>query len=65
MYVEASARKDMEGSYLCRAKNAAGETEDLVQVIVNENGDNGRNGKIHHPCLTMIVHKIFKIKVIF
>ena len=36
----------MEGSYLCRAKNAAGETEDLVQVIVNENGDDGRSGKL-------------------
>ena len=44
-YIEPSARKDMEGSYLCRAKNAAGETEDLVQVIVNENGDGGRSGK--------------------
>ena len=28
----------MEGSYLCRATNAAGEAEDLVQIIVNENG---------------------------
>ena len=37
-YTEASARKDMEGSYLCRAKNAAGETEDLIQIIINENG---------------------------
>ena len=45
-YIEPSARKDMEGSYLCRAKNAAGETEDLVQVIVNENGDGGRSGKL-------------------
>ena len=45
-YIEPSARKDMEGSYLCRAKNAAGETEDLVQVIVNENGDDGRSGKL-------------------
>ena len=35
----------MEGSYLCRAKNAAGETEDLVQIIVNENGGGrGRQG---------------------
>ena len=36
----------MEGSYLCRANNAAGETEDLIQVIVNENGDSGRIGKL-------------------
>ena len=46
-YTEPSARKDMEGSYLCRANNAAGETEDLIQVIVNENGDSGRIGNFY------------------
>ena len=36
----------MEGSYLCRAKNAAGEMEDIIQVIVNENSSGrGADGK--------------------
>ena len=47
----------MEGSYLCRAKNAAGETEDLLQIVVNEKdeGGNDRPGKhdffiVHRYC---------------
>ena len=47
IYSVPKATKDMEGSYLCHAKNAAGETEDLIQIIVNENGgnDGGRIGR--------------------
>ena len=36
----------MEGSYLCKAKNAAGETEDLVQIVVTEDvSDRGGDGE--------------------
>ena len=57
IYSISNARKDMEGSYLCRAKNAAGETEDLLQIVVNENdeGGNGRSGKHEFLSFTCIV----------
>ena len=47
----------MEGSYLCRAKNAAGETEDLLQIVVNEKdeGGNDRPGKHDFLSFTGIV----------
>ena len=47
----------MEGSYLCRAKNAAGETEDLLQIVVNEKdeGGNDRPGKQDFLSFTGIV----------
>ena len=53
VYSVPTATKENEGSYLCRAKNAAGETEDLIQIIVNENGGNdggriGRHNKLMH-----------------
>ena len=53
VYSVPTATKDNEGSYLCRAKNAAGETEDLIQIIVNENGGNdveriGRHNTLMH-----------------
>ena len=56
VYSVPTATKDNEGSYLCRAKNAAGETEDLIQIIVNENGGNdiGRDGK-HNKLLYSFV----------
>ena len=57
IYSISNARKDMEGSYLCRAKNAAGETEDLLQIVVNEKdgGGNNRPGKHDFLSFTGIV----------
>ena len=62
VYSAPKATKDMEGSYLCRAKNAAGESEDLIQIIVNENGGNdGGRGMFKYLSNRKIitVHKYF------
>ena len=52
IYSISNARKDMEGSYLCRAKNAAGETEDLLQIVVNENDGDGNTRPGKHDILS-------------
>jgi len=43
----------MEGSYLCRAKNAAGETEDLLQIVVNEKDGSGNDRPGRHDFLSI------------
>lgn len=38
VYVIDSVGQSDEGSYMCRAQNSAGQIEDLVQIIVQDDG---------------------------
>ena len=63
-YTVPNAKKDMEGSYLCRAKNAAGETEDLIQIIVNDNGNDGDGNRIGNHILVVYTNAYYPLHII-